>query len=201
MPVMERRALVEEHGLNSVRLFGEYGVDEAHLEVAKIIKGFGSALNEGVVIKDPQMALPPVKYTSSLSNCADLRYAFEFYNDYGRDFFFPRVCREAFQSVEWDEDEESRKKRCQRLGESILQPMIRTIKRKQEGERITETVQIRVMDMRTVDEFKEHLRLLGVDAIFEDPEPVDDEYIVKIRKIFKSTNDKTDSILRGELWN
>lgn len=201
MPVMERRALVEEYGLNSVRLFGEYGVDEAHLEVTKIIKGFGSALNEGVVIKDPQMALPPVKYTSSLSNCADLRYAFEFYNDYGRDFFFPRVCREAFQSVEWDEDEESRRKRCQRLGESILQPMIRTIKKKQEDERITETVQIRVMDMRTVDGFKEHLRLLGVDAIFEDPEPVDDEYIVKIRKIFKSTNDKTDSILRGELWN
>ncbi len=201
MPVMERRALVEEYGLNSVRLFGEYDVDEAHLQVTKIIKGFGSALNEGVVIKDPQMVLPPVKYTSSLSNCADLRYAFEFYNDYGRDFFFPRVCREAFQSVEWDEDEESQRKRCQRLGESILLPMIRTIKKKKEGERVAEIVQIRVRDLRTVSEFEEHLRLLGVDALFEEPEPVGDEYLVKIRKIFKSTNDKTDSILRGELWS
>lgn len=201
MPVMERRALAEEYGLKSVRLFGEYSVDEAHIEIAKIIKGFGSTLHEGVVIKDPEMQLLPVKYTSSLSNCADLNYAFEFYNDYGRDFFFPRVCREAFQSVEWDEDEDSRKRRCQRLGESILLPMIKTIKKKQGGERITETVQIRVRDLRTVKEFEEHLRLLGVDAIFEEPEPIGSEYLVKIRKIFKSTNDKTDSILRGELWS
>ncbi|MCX9011518.1 MAG: RNA ligase [Candidatus Methanoperedens sp.] len=201
MPVMERRALVEEYGLKSVRLFGEYCVDEAHIEVTNIIKGFGSTLHEGVVIKDPQMQLLPVKYTSSMSNCADLNYAFEFYNDYGRDFFFPRVCREAFQSVEWDEDEESRRKRCQRLGESILLPMIKTIKKRQRGERITETVQIRVREPKTIKEFEEHLRLLGVDAVFEKPELIGDEYLVKIRKIFKSTNDKTDSILRGELWS
>lgn len=147
------------------------------------------------------MQVQPVKYTSSQSNCADLRYAFEFYNDYGRDFFFPRVCREAFQSVEWDEDEESIAQRCQRLGESIILPMIKTIKKKEEGERITETVQIRVRDLRTVENFEEHLRLLGVDAIFERPEKIGNEYLVKIRKLFKSTNDKTESILRGELWS
>ena len=43
--------------------------------------------------------------------------------------------------------------------------------------------------------------MLGVDAIFEEPELIGSEYLVKIRKIFKSTNDKTDSILRGELWS
>jgi len=99
--VMKRRALMEEYGINSVRLFGEFDIGEAHVEIANIIKSFGDTLREGVVIKDPEMVLSPVKYTSSLSNCADLRYAFEFYNDFGRDFFFGRVCREAFQSVEW----------------------------------------------------------------------------------------------------
>lgn len=201
MPVMRRRAMMDEYGLNSVRLFGEFEAVRADEKVTEIIKGFGDSLHEGVVIKDPEMVLPPVKYTSSQSNCADLRYAFEFYNDYGRDFFFPRVCREAFQSVEWEEDEESRRKRCLLLGESILMPMIRTIRKKKEGERIAETVQIRVKNLKTATDFEEHLRLLGVDAVFEEPQKIGNEYLVKIRKIYLSTNDKTDSILRGELWN
>ncbi|HLB69954.1 MAG TPA: RNA ligase [Candidatus Methanoperedens sp.] len=201
MPVMERRGLMEEYGINSARFFGEYDVEEAHNEITGIIKGFGDSLHEGVVIKDPQMVITPVKYTSSLSNCADLRYAFEFYNDYGRDFFFPRVCREAFQSMEWDEDEESRRKRCLRLGESILLPMIETIKKKKNGERIAEKVQIRVKNLKTALDFETHLRVLGVDAVFEEPEQIGDEYLIRIRKIYHSTNDKTESILRGEMWS
>ncbi len=201
LPVMERQALADKFGIKSVRLFGEYDVDEAHHQITRIIKEFGDSLHEGVVIKDPQMRLPPVKYTSTQSNCADLRYAFEFYNDLGRDFFFPRVCREAFQSVEWDEDEEDRRKRCLRLGESILLPMINTINRKKQGERISETVQIRVKNLKTAREFEEHLRLLGVDAVFEEPEMIGDEYLIRIKKIYMSTNDKTESTLRGELWS
>ncbi|NJD77252.1 MAG: RNA ligase [Candidatus Methanoperedens sp.] len=201
LPVMERKALADNFGIRSVRFFGEYNVDEAHHRVTRIIKEFGDSLHEGVVIKDPQMRLPPVKYTSTQSNCADLRYAFEFYNDLGRDFFFPRVCREAFQSVEWGENEEDRRKRCQRLGESILLPMINTINRKKQGERISETVQIRVRKLETARKFEEHLHILGMDAVFEEPEKIGDEYLVRIKKIYMSTNDKTESTLRGELWS
>ncbi len=201
MPVKNRRRLVDEYGLISVRLFGEYDVEKAHTEIASIIKGFGMSLNEGVVIKDPEMLLLPVKYTSSMSNCADLRYAFEFYNDYGRDFFFPRVCREAFQAVEWNETEDKLEDRCRMLGRSILMPMIKTIRKKKEGGRITETVQIRVRNLKTVQEFEDHLRLLGVDAIFEEPEKTGDGYLVRIHKKYHSTSDKTESILRGELWS
>jgi putative ATP-dependent DNA ligase len=200
MPVKNRRRLVDEYGLISVRLFGEYDVEKAHTEIASIIKGFGMSLNEGVVIKDPEMLLLPVKYTSSMSNCADLRYAFEFYNDYGRDFFFPRVCREAFQAVEWNETEDKLEDRCRMLGRSILMPMIKTIRKKKEGGRITETVQIRVRNLNTAREFEEHLRLLGVDAIFEEPEKRGDGYLVRIHKKYHSTSDKTESILNGDLW-
>jgi putative ATP-dependent DNA ligase len=201
MPVKNRRRLVDEYGLRSVRLFGEYDVEKAHTEIASIIKGFGMSLNEGVVIKDPEMLLLPVKYTSSMSNCADLRYAFEFYNDYGRDFFFPRVCREAFQAFEWNETEDKLEERCRMLGRSILMPMIKTIRKKKEGGRITETVQIRVRNLQTAQEFEEHLRLLGVDAIFEEPEKTGNGYLVRIHKKYHSTSDKTESILRGELWS
>jgi putative ATP-dependent DNA ligase len=201
MSVMERRKLMDEYGIKSVRLYGEFEVGEAHIAISEIIKDFGNTLREGVVIKDPQMILPPVKYTSSLSNCADLKYAFEFYNDFGRDFFFGRVCREAFQSVEWDENEESMRKRCRELGESILLPMISTIKKKKAGERIGENVQIRVKNPKTIAEFEEYLRLLGVDAVFETPEKIGDEYLVRIRKIRQSTNDKTETILGGQMWS
>ncbi|TRZ90978.1 MAG: RNA ligase [Methanosarcinales archaeon] len=200
MPIKNRRRLVDEYGLRSVRLFGEYEVEKAHTEIASIIKGFGMSLNEGVVIKDPEMLLLPVKYTSSMSNCADLRYAFEFYNDYGRDFFFPRVCREAFQAVEWNETEDKLEERCKRLGESILLPMIKTIKKKKDGGRITEAVQIRVRNLNTAQAFEEHLRLLGVDAIFEEPELTEDGYLVRIQKKYHSTSDKTESILKGDMW-
>jgi len=201
MPVNERRKLMDEYGIKSVYLFGKFDVTEAHTAITEIIRSFGDTLREGVVIKDPEMKLPSVKYTSSLSNCADLRYAFEFYNDFGRDFIFGRVCREAFQSVELDEDEESARKRCQKLGESILLPMISTIKKKKAGERIAENVQIRVKNLTTVSEFEEYLRLLGVDAVFEKPEKIGDEYLVRIKKNHQSTNDKTQTILDGQMWS
>ncbi len=200
MRVKDRRRLVDEYGLRSVRLFGEYDVEKVHTEIASIIQDFGTSLNEGVVIKDPEMDMTPVKYTSSMSNCQDLRYAFEYYNDYGRDFFFPRVCREAYQAVEWNETEEKLKERCQRLGESILLPMIKTIHKKKDGGRITETVQIRVRSLNTAREFEEHLRLLGVDAIFEEPELTETGYLVRIQKKYHSTSDKTESILKGDMW-
>jgi putative ATP-dependent DNA ligase len=201
MTVNERRRLLDEYGIKSVHLFGEFDVGQAHTAITEIIKSFGDTLREGVVIKDPAMLRPAVKYTSSLSNCQDLRYAFEFYNDFGRDFFFGRVCREAFQSVEWDEDEESAKKRCQKLGESILLPMISTIKKKKAGERVAENVQIRVKNLNTVSEFEEYLRLLGIDAVFETPEKMGDEYLVRIKKTHHSTNDKTQTILGGQMWS
>ncbi|MCE8424367.1 MAG: RNA ligase [Candidatus Methanoperedens sp.] len=201
LPVMKRRELLAGYGIKSVRLFGEFEVSETHIKVEKIIRDFGKTLNEGVVIKDPDMQLSPIKYTSSQSNCADLRYAFEFYNDYGRDFFFPRVCREAFQSVEWDEDDTQRKERCHRLGESILLPMTRTIENRKKGERIGEIVQIRIKDLKTADDFQDHLRLLGIDAIFEEPISIGNEFIIKIKKINHSTSDKTDSVFKGEMWS
>ncbi len=201
LPVMKRRALMEEYGIKSVRLFGEFELGEAHTGITRIIKELGGSMHEGVVIKDPQMVMPSVKYTSSESNCADLRYAFEFYNDFGRDFFFGRVCREAFQSVEWGEDEAQIRKRCQQLGESILVPMLNTIKKKKAGERIAENVQIRVKSLDTVKEFEEYLRLVGVDAVFEEPEKIGDEFLVRIKKMHQSTNDRTEAILGGQLWS
>ncbi|HEX7575541.1 MAG TPA: RNA ligase, partial [Candidatus Methanoperedens sp.] len=55
MPVNERRRLMDEYGIKSVLLFGEFDVGRVHTEITEIIKSFGDTLREGVVIKDPAM--------------------------------------------------------------------------------------------------------------------------------------------------
>ena len=196
----ERRKLAKKYGFSQVKFFGEFSLNDAPDEIARIIRELGKIQHEGVVIKDPQMILDPVKYTCSQSNCSDLRHAFKFYNDIGRDYFFSRVVREGFQSVEWNESETELQNRCLQLGESILRPMIESIKQVKNGTRIADDVQIRVKDLGVISTYQEYLRRLGVDAVFGEPEPVGDEYLVKIKKQNQSTNDKTESMCKGELW-
>jgi putative ATP-dependent DNA ligase len=78
--------------------------------------------------------------------------------------------------------------------------MIATIKKIQEREKISENVQIRVKSLQTAEKFKEHLRILGIDAVFHKPEKINNEYLIKIQKINQRTNDKTESILTGNTW-
>ncbi|MCK4937317.1 MAG: RNA ligase [Methanosarcinales archaeon] len=198
--VDEKHELCSHYNIKTVPYFGKYPLDEASRRITGIIRELGKKSREGVVIKDPEMKLPAIKYTSSKSNNNDLEYAFGFYNDYGKDFFFSRVVREGFQAVEWDEDEEALHERCCRLGESILKPMVNTIKKRRQGERITEDVQIRVHSLDTANKFEEHLRRMGIDAQFDEPKLVDGQYLIVIRKFNQSTNDRTSAILSGQLW-
>lgn len=196
----ERRKLTEEYGFSQVTFFGEFSLDDAADVITKIVRKLGKIEHEGVVIKDPQMILNPMKYTCSQSNCADLQHAFKFYNDIGKDYFFSRIVREGFQSVEWNESEAELQNRCLQLGESILRPMTESIKQVRDGTRIADNVQIRVKDLSTISTYREYLKRLSVDAVFGEPEPVGDEYLVKIKKQNQSTNDKTESMYKGELW-
>jgi putative ATP-dependent DNA ligase len=61
-------------------------------------------------------------------------------------------------------------------------------------------VQIRVRSLQTARDFEYHLRRSGLRAIFDQPEPDDDGYLVRITKLVMSTNDKTQALLEGEMW-
>jgi putative ATP-dependent DNA ligase len=111
-----------------------------------------------------------------------------------------RIVREGFQTVEWNEDETEFKKRCMQLGESILNPLRESVRSVKNSQRLYEEVRIRVRDLKTASDFEDYLKRLGVDAVFEEPQPVDDEYRITIRKLNKSTNDKTQAIWEGEVW-
>ncbi|WP_342303703.1 RNA ligase [Methanolobus sp. ZRKC5] len=201
LTVHKRRELAEEYTFDNVRLFGKFNISEAPGEITKIIKELGKKGHEGVVIKDPEMVLQPMKYTCSESNCSDLHHAFKFYNETGRDFLFSRVVREGFQSYEWKENEEDFQKRCLRLGESLLNPMKKTIAQVQAGQRISDDFKIRVGDKETIHKFRSYLQRFGLYVAFEIQEKKGDEYIINIRKVNKSTNDKTLAMLEGQLWS
>ncbi|WP_292464905.1 RNA ligase [Methanolobus sp.] len=201
LPVHERRSLAADYGLTQVELLGEFAVSEAAKGIRDIIPELGKKEREGVIIKDPAMVLQPLKYTTSETNCADLRHGFRYYNESGKDYLFARVVREGFQSVEWNDSKKDLERRCLMLGESILMPMRESIMHVQEGERLWEDVQIRVREVSTIGKFRMYLERLGLDVIFGSPEPIGDEYVVKIRKMNKSTTDKTLGIIEGQLWS
>jgi putative ATP-dependent DNA ligase len=200
LPTARRREMMKKYGFLQVKSFGEIPLETAPEEIADIIQKLGKIEHEGVVIKDPEMALSPLKYTSSQSNCSDLRHAFKFFNEAGRDYMLSRIVREGFQTVEWNEDETEFKKRCMQLGESILNPLRESVRSVKNSQRLYEEVRIRVRDLKTASDFEDYLKRLGVDAVFEEPQPVDDEYRITIRKLNKSTNDKTQAIWEGEVW-
>jgi len=198
--VCKTREISKEFGIRTAAFFGEFKPDRAYVEITRIIKQLGKKGREGVVMKDPENLRPSIKYTCSESNCSDLASGFQYYNDYALDFFVSRAVREGFQSMEWKESEEERRKRAQRIGESILLPLVDTVERKMKGEQIVQEVQIRVKSIQTARDFEHHLRRSGTKAIFDQPEPYDDGYLVRIAKLVMSTNDKTQALLEGEMW-
>ncbi len=193
-------ALAEEYGMRPVHLFGEFGLEEAAGEIKEIVKDLGARGREGVVIKDPANQTSPIKYTSSESNCKDLEFAFRYYNDYGQDFFFSRVVREGFQAAEWSEAEAGFEERCLRLGRSMLGPMRETVEAKIAGDLIVQEVEIKVTDLQTATDLEEHFRRMGVRAIFDPPRACPGGHLVKIKRLVMSTNDKTESVIEGQLW-
>ena len=200
LSIKEKVRLCEEYSLNMAPILEVVDAEKAHKVAFELVKKLGEEGREGIVFKDVEMKREPIKYTSSQSNCGDLRYAFRYFNDYGRDFMFSRIVREGFQSFELKESEEEFRERCLRLGMSILQPMIQSIKEVAEGKKITEKTRLSFSSMETLRLFKEHVRRMGIEAIFGEVEERDGKYVVTFERVMVSTTDKIKGHLKGGLW-
>jgi len=196
LTVQAKRDILEEYGLPPVNLFGIFSADEAAEELKKIIKQVGLERREGVVMKDPLMEIAPLKYTSSQAHDREVKYAFTYPFDFGRAFFFSRVIREGFQAYEMQESEEEIRQRAQRMGESIIFPMMEMIEKIAQGELATEDAVIEVNNKKEAEEFVRHLHDLGVTATLIDYE----DGQATIRRIYNSTTDKTRNYLNGGLY-
>ncbi|AXV37430.1 MAG: RNA ligase [Methanobacterium sp. BRmetb2] len=196
LTIHEKFELIERYNLPPVRLFGFYDVDKAAMEVKRIIKKLGEEGREGLVIKDVKMEEMPLKYTASQAHDREIRYAFKYPFDFGRAFFFSRVIREGFQAFEMNESHEELKERAQRLGESILMPMVQIISHVSQDNPAAEDLVIGVDSKDEAEEFVRFLHDLGVNATlikFKDGKAV-------IRRIHQATTDKITNYLKGGLY-
>ena len=196
LSIKEKRGILKKYNLPSVRLLGIYSLEEAPSKILELVTELGEDNREGVVIKDLEMQIPPLKYTSSQAHDGELIYAFKYPFDLGKAFFFSRVIREGFQAYEMKDSTEELGKRAQKLGESILYPLIGTIEHVAEHEVAGEDLLMDADTIEEAEEFVRHLRDLGVMAKiieFKDNKAV-------IRRIHQSTTDKINNYINGGLY-
>jgi len=199
LSIKEKERIAEEYGLKLAPILQIVDAKHAHEAVVDEIKKLGEEGREGIVVKDVNMKQSPVKYTASQSNCADLSYAFRYFNEYAKDFMISRIVREAFQSLEFEEGSEAFESRCLRLGESILKSMVESIEEVKKRGRVAEKMRLRFYNLEVFELFREHIRRMGVDARFSEPVK-EDGYIVFMERAMMSTSDKIVSLLRGGFW-
>lgn len=195
-PVERRRALLADAGVKQVRHLGHEPVDTAHEAVATIIDELDADGREGVVLKSPD-GTDQLKYTTSAANCGDLAFAFSLPFDYGRDFVFRRIIREAFQSVEFDTAPE-RQARAADLGSAILTSMTDAIEAVDAGEVLGESHAVRAPPA-VVEALFDHFESMGLRLEVLEDETDGEWRHVRFRKVVRSSTDKIDHYLDGAI--
>ncbi|WP_323676126.1 RNA ligase [Halorubellus sp. PRR65] len=210
LSVAERRAICERFGFEQPRSFGEFpvatstgddtgrGADDerdAATAVADATEALDAAGREGVVMKTPD-ARRAVKYTTEAMHHGALAYAFSLPFDYGRDFVFSRIVREAFQAHEFDATDDRRRERARGLGESILLPMIDAIESVADGGTLGDHHTVRG-EPDVVEATLAHLRDQGlaVDVTRDDRHGA--ERVVEFRKRAEASTDRIAYYLDG----
>ncbi len=196
MSIKGKNSLLAEYSIDKVKLFGIYSKDKVVEKTFEIVKKLEEEGREGVVLKDPEMKIEAIKYTPSKTNASDLSHAFKFPFDFGRDFFFSRVIREGFQAVELEESKEELEERARRIGESILFPMVKTIKKIKDKEIVTDDYLLRVDSMKEVKNLMRYLQKQGVTCVLGDIAEEDKTLLVTLKRIRPNSNDKIKSILK-----
>ncbi|ENN96503.1 ATP dependent DNA ligase [Methanocaldococcus villosus KIN24-T80] len=200
LPIKDRLKLCENYNLPHVRPIDIVDKDKAHEVIKDIIIELNNKRREGVVLKDPDMSVEPLKYTTHFINCQDLKEAFYFLFDLGLDFMFSRVIREGFMSYEFGECLEDREIRAIDIGKSILFPMVEAIEKVAKGERITEDFELIFDSENDFSEFLDFMRKMKMIIKIKNIERKEDRLKVLIGKVYNKTSDKIKAYLEGALW-
>lgn len=195
LPVRERRERCRAYGFEQPQFFGQGRPADGIETVRDAIADLDVADREGVVMKSAD-GESMVKYTTESQHHLELAHAFSLPFEYGRDFLFSRIVRDAFQAAEHDEDRERLRNRAQDLGESILLPMVETIERVEAGETIGEHHTVRG-DAEHIDALIDHFEDLGLTLEIEDDRREAGERVVEFYKVSESTRDRTQYYLDG----
>ena len=195
LPVAERRERYERFDVPQTPHLGEFAVEEAAAELRPVLDDLDAEDREGVVLKSPD-ATTQLKYTTSASTRSDLAYGFSLPFDYGREFMFRRLVREAFRTVEWDIDDAEARERARDLGEAILLPMRDAIETVDDGDPVGERHTVRA-GPETIDVLLEHLHGQGLQIEVVDDRRENGDRVLTFRKRMQATDDKIRHYLEG----
>jgi putative ATP-dependent DNA ligase len=159
------------------------------------VDALDGAGREGVVLKTTD-GRPVAKYTTRAQHHEELAFAFSLPFDYGRDFVFSRLLREAFQAAERDPDPATLRERAHDVGESILRPMVETIRDVEAGETVGERHVVRGAPA-VIDGLLDHLRDQSLTLEVQTDERTDGERVVEFVTVAASTTDRVRYYLDG----
>jgi len=200
LSVEERNRLLEEYNVPYVKPLGIFNKDDVE-GIKGIVLKLNSEGREGIVLKDPNMMVDPIKYTTHSTHCQDLSVAFRYTFDLGIHFMFSRLIREGYQSYEFNEGEEELKRRAISIGKSIVYPMVESIRKVSRGELVTEDFELFFESEEDIEEFLKYLREVHISYVVKEKEVLEDNiYRIVIGKVYPSTKDKIKSYLEGSLW-
>lgn len=189
LPLEERYRLVEEHGLRGAPLLGV--VDREDVEAIKsIVARLDREDREGIVMKDPENRVTPLKYTTSSANLGDVEAGMRFFFDEGRSYLYSRILREAFRVYEMGGAEET----AERLGRAIIEPLLASIEQVEEGGQLVEEFTLRFGSQEEAEEFLAFYESVGAPLLYYRVVSSEDEVVVRVAKA-KETEDEFLRIL------
>jgi len=182
LPPATRNAAVEEHGLSHVRLLGVLDKNDVG-GFKEIVEALNREGREGVVVKDPEYRVPPLKYTTAHTNVGDIRYGMRFFMEEGRSFLFSRLLREIFRIYEDGIGENRLVQLATELGLAVLEPPLETVRKVAAGDLVYEEFEVEADSREEVDELLEHLAELGVDVVLAGLREEAGRLVATIRKM------------------
>ncbi len=162
--IEERNKLVSRHGLDQVPVLGV--VDKHDVSaVRRIVRSLEEKGREGVVLKDPDYRVPPLKYTTGHINVEDLRLGMKFFFDEGRSFLFPRLLRQIFLAFEEGWSPSKLEAEAKRLGEALLRPAVEAVHSVASNRGLYEEYVLVFQSEEEASEFEEYMSSLGVQIV------------------------------------
>lgn len=195
MPIEKRRSVADQFDLPQPPFFGIVDPADAIDRVRERIEDLDSRGREGVVMQS-QDGRDLLKYTTGAQHRSDLESAFSLPFDYGQDFLFSRLVREGFQAVEFGESEAAIRERAHKIGESILEPMVETIRAVEDGAVVGEPHTVRGSP-EAIAALLTHFEAQGLSIEMESDRRHGDERVVQFVKVSNQTRDKAEHFLAG----
>jgi len=192
-----RSEIVEKYKLNSVRVLGVIDKDDLD-SFWRFLEQLDKEGREGVVLKDPEYRVEPLKYTTNVADISDIAHGMLFFGDEGRDYLYTRVLRLGFRLYEKPLGDIE--KLYRELGRAILEPIVEAIRRGKRGEAGYEEFTLSFTSYLDAQEFVEFMEQLGLELTVVDIVEDNSEIRLIVRKPKLETEKLLARVLKTGLF-